>query len=390
MTSTSGKQDDLPAIVGGPAIRPQGPPDWPGCDPAVSAIVERALADGTWGKYHGPHSAQLAERLAEYHACEHVALCASGTAAVELALRGLKAGDGDEVVLAAYDFKGNFQTVLTVGATPVLIDVRADNWNLDADRLEAAIGPRTRAIIVSHLHGGVVDMPAVMEIARRHGIRVIDDACQMPGAEIAGRKAGTWGDVGVLSFGGSKLLSAGRGGALLTSDAEIVQRARLYSHRGNEAYPLSELQAAVLIPQLEQLDGRNELRRENVARLRDLMSDARGLKLFDNGPIDAAPGYYKLGLQYDAAPFDGLSRDEFAGAVRAEGIAMDAGFRGLHRIHSRRRFRAAGELRNADAADEMVLILHHPVLLGSDEDIAQVAAAIDKVRRHATIIRESI
>ncbi|MBT4863737.1 MAG: DegT/DnrJ/EryC1/StrS family aminotransferase [Planctomycetaceae bacterium] len=388
MTSASDNNGELPAIIGGAAVRPQGPPDWPGVDPAVSAAVESALADGTWGKYHGPHCSQLAERLAEYHQCEHAILCSSGTAAVELALRGLKVGAGDEVVLAAYDFKGNFQDVLTVGAVPVLVDVFADNSNLDPDGLEEAIGPKTRAIIASHLHGGVVPMSDVMQIARRHGVPVIEDACQMPGAVIEGRIAGTVGDVGIHSCGGSKLLSAGRGGALVTNDAELVQRVRLYSHRGNEAYPLSELQAVALLPQLDQLDVRNAQRQRNADRLRQLLADQTGLAALDNSGTTALPGYYKFGFTYDVGAFSGLSRESFADSMRAEGIAVDPGFRALHRIHSRRRFRTVGDLHNAERSDECVLTLHHPFLLGSDEDIEQIVIAIDKIRRHATMIQQ--
>lgn len=388
MAIENSTSDNLPAILGGTPVCPGGPPDWPGLDPAVSSAVQRALADGTWGKYHGPHCEELAVRLAESQACEHAVLCSSGTVAVELALRGLKVGPGDEVVLAAYDFKGNFQDVLAVNATPVLIDVHPDNWNLDPSRLEAAIGPKTKAIIATHLHGGVVSMSEVMEIAHRHGVPVIEDACQMPGATIEGRPAGTAGDVGVHSFGGSKLLSAGRGGAFVTDDADVVQRARLYSQRGNEAYPLSELQAAALLPQLEQLDQRNTRRLENVMWLCKLLANRPGIAPFDNGNIAATPGYYKLGLKYDASAFDNLSRDIFSEAMRKEGIAVDAGFRALHRIHSRRRFRAVGELTNAERAEECVLTLHHPLLLGNRQDMEQIVTAIDKIRQQATMIQE--
>lgn len=385
--SADHRSPDLPAILGGTPVRPQGPPDWPCDDPAVAEALHRALAERSWGKYHGPNCPELARRLGDYHGGKHVVLCCSGTAAVELALRGLKVGSGDEVVLAAYDFKGNFQNVLTVGAKPVLVDVHPDNGNLDVSQLPAAISAPTKAIIVSHLHGGVVPMPAVMEVARQHGLAVIEDACQMPGAVIDGRLAGTWGDVGVLSFGGSKLLSAGRGGALLTNDENIVQRARLYSHRGNESYPLSELQAAVLLPQLQQLDDRNRRRSGNVSLLCDLLAEQQGIVAFRNrrlGESDAnqhtSPGYYKVGFRYDPAEFGGLSRDEFARSLRAEGIAMDAGFRALHLIHSARRYRTVGELPHATAADRNVLTLHHPVLLGTEDDIRQIAEAVDKVR----------
>jgi len=389
MNSNRSQSSDFPALLGGEAIRSAGPPDWPPDDPKVDEALRRLIARRSWGKYHGEACERLTNVLAAYQESEQILLCSSGTVAVELALRGLMVGRGDEVVLAAYDFKGNFMNVVALGARPVLIDIDPANGNLDPNELEAAVSKETRAIIVSHLHGGIVPMPRVMELAAAHGIPVIEDACQMPGALVHARKAGTWGDVGVLSFGGSKLLSAGRGGALITNRPEICQRARLYSHRGNDAYPLSELQAAVLLPQLDQLDERNRLRSEHAALLQSLLSSRPGLLPFQNPPSQSAPGFYKLGISYDPEMFDGLPRDLFAAAMRAEGVALDAGFRALHRIHGARRYRQIGELANAGTADDRVLTLHHPVLLGERTDIVQVVDALDKVRRHAKMIRES-
>lgn len=381
---------EMPALLGGSPVRPEGPPEWPFDDPAVADALAEAVRERTWGKYHGPNCEELARRLGAYHGCAHVILCSSGTAAVELALRGLKVGPGDEVILAAYDFKGNFQDVLVLGATPVLVDIDPENWNLDPTKLAGAFSERTKAILVSHLHGGVVPMPIVVEIAQTHGIPVIEDACQMPGATICGQMAGIWGDVGVLSFGGSKLLSAGRGGALFTNNAEIAQRVRLYTQRGNEAYPLSELQAAVVRPQLEQLDARNLRRAKNAELLCHELARRPGLAPFRNSALESQPGYYKLGLKYDPAAFEGLSRDGFSQAMRAEGIALDPGFRSLHRIHSRRRFRAAGSLAEADVADENVLTLHHPVLLCDRDAIGQIVQALDKIQQSARILRDQL
>lgn len=380
---------DLPAILGGTPICPGGPPDWPFPDRDVEARVCAALSDGSWGKYHGPHVAALSELLQAFHRCEHVILCASGTAAVELALRGLGVGAGDEVLLAAYDFEGNFKDVLALGAVPVLVDVRADNWNIDAARIGAAAGPRSKAIIVSHLHGGVVDMPDVIQIARERGLGVIEDAAQMPGARIYGRTAGTWGDAGILSFGGSKLVSAGRGGAVLTSRLDVAQRIRLYNRRGNEAYPLSELQAAAIIPQWARVDAANAQRLSAVRWLSTRLEGRSGLNPFCNPSSDSLPGYYKLGFQYDSGALAGLARDAFAAAVRAEGIALDAGFRALHATHSEKRFRRVDELSNATRADAGVLTLHHPILLGTEQDLAQVVAAIGRVSQHAAEIRDA-
>ena len=391
---TNSSDQDLPAILGGLPIRGDGPPDWPTTDPTIQTALQTAIDHRLWGKYHATACDELSNLLAKYLGTESVLLCSSGAVAIELALRGLGIKPGDEVVMAAYDFKGNFQDVLAVGATPVLVDIDPKNWNLDPTQLDAAITEKTAAIIVSHLHGGFVPMYEAADAIDRHGIPVIEDACQVPGATIHGCPAGNNGDVGVFSFGGSKLMTSGRGGCLF-GDPGIIQRARLYATRGNDAYPLSEFQAAILVPQLEQLDERNRTRDTNAQFLIRELDQREGLLPFQNRevehlPYGSQPVYYKLGLQYDPAAFDGLSRDVFARAVRAEGIALDPGFRALHKIHGRRRFRSHGELPNATDADARVVTLHHPILLGNHDDMCQILDAIEKIRRHAKMIRQRL
>lgn len=384
-TSTSAS---VPAILGGPPVRPQGPPGWPINDADVLAALQAAFHDGSWGKYHGTYVERLEQHLAEYHAVPHVLTCGSGTFAVELALRALKVGSGHEVVMAAYDYPGNFLNIHAVGAMPVLVDVDPTDWNMSAEDLKPAIGPATRAIIATHLHGGVVPMRKIMVVAIEHGVPVIEDAAQMPGAIIQGRPAGTWGDIGILSFGGSKLLTAGRGGALLTRHADVHQRARTWLHRGNHICPLSELQAAVLLPQLEKLDTRNQQRTRNVAALCQRLREIPGMRSCASTLPDSTPGYYKLGFQFDAIRF-GVSRERFVAAVHAEGIAFDEGFRALHMGRSPSRFRAAGELVIAEYAHHNTVLLHHPALLGSEREINEIAAAVEKVYANAGRLRDS-
>jgi dTDP-4-amino-4,6-dideoxygalactose transaminase len=376
----------LPALLGGTPIRPEGPPDWPPADEAVRLAMEAAFRDGSWGKYHGGNVEHLETRLSELFGVPHVLTCASGTFAVEAALRALRIGAGDEVVLAGYDYPGNFLCVHAVGARPVLIDVEPGNWNLAPQRLVEAIGPLTRAVIVSHLHGGLVPIREVMAICGERGVAVLEDAAQAPGAEVEGRCAGTLGDVGVFSFGGSKLLAAGRGGVLITRAPDVYQRARLVLGRGNNLLcPLSELQAAVLLPQLDALPERHRRRQQAVARLRKLLEGLPGLRLLDNR-VDGSPAYYKVGLQYDQSAF-GLPRDRLVVAVRAEGIALDEGFRALHAGRSASRWRAGGPLDEVARAHRGMLILHHPVLLLGDEGVAQVAEALWRVHAHVEQLR---
>ena len=383
---TTSVDAELPAILGGEPICPAGPPAWPPAWEEVSLALQQSLAESSWGLYHGPNTRLLTERLAAYHEVEFVELCCSGTFAIELALRALQVGAGDEVIMAGYDFIGNFNDIVAVGARPVLIDLNPQNWNLDPELIAEAISPATRAILVSHLHGGVVPMSRVVSIAREHGLAVIEDACQMPGALIEGRKAGTWGDIGVISFGGGKLLSAGRGGALLTSSPEIKQRVQIYCNRGNHAYPLSELQATVLLPQLEKLDQRNQERATNVAKLANQLRIITGLRILDNQVSSAFPGYYKLGFQYDPSGFGGLSRERFVQAAQAEGVAFNSGFRALHLCRSARRLRQLGDLTAAAQADAHMLVLHHPVLLGDKEAIDQIMQCLYRLKNWAEVI----
>jgi dTDP-4-amino-4,6-dideoxygalactose transaminase len=348
----------------------------------VLAALEAAYRDGSWGKYYGVYVERLEAKLAEYHGLPFALTCGSGTFAVELALRALKIGAGHEVILSAYDYPGNFLNIHAVGAMPVLVDVDAENWNLSASRLAHAIGPATKAILVSHLHGGVVPMREVTALAAERGIAVIEDAAQMPGALIQSRKAGAWGDIGILSFGGSKLLTAGRGGALVTQHAGIHQRARTWLNRGNHLCPLSELQAAVLLPQLGKLDTQNATRARNVALLRDSLRTIPGIAPFRNHCEETEPGYYKLGIQLDYVRF-GLLRERFLDAVRAEGIAVDTGFNALHVGRSPNRFRRVGDLAEAERAHHQTVVLHHPVLLGTPADVEEVALAIAKIYANA-------
>jgi perosamine synthetase len=299
-------------------------------------------------------------------------------------LRSLGVGPGNEVVMAAYDYEPNFLTIHAIGARPVLIDVSPNNWNFDPAHLPSAITPQSKAILCSHLHGGIVPMREVMEIARKHRIGVVEDACQASGAIVQGKLAGTWGEVGVLSFGGTKLLSAGRGGALLFSDSQLHQRAKVWLHRGLQQWaPLSELQAAALRPQLRKLQSRTNTRWERVREMLDkenALASVPGIAAFTNSVSDSVPAFYKVGFQFTPSAF-GLSRELFVKAVRAEGIAFDTGFKALHVGRSPSRFRAIGSLTHATSAHECCVALHHPVLGETAKDVWQVADAVTKVYR---------
>jgi dTDP-4-amino-4,6-dideoxygalactose transaminase len=381
---------------GGSPAFPQGPPRWPLPDVDVAAALAATAEDGSWGRYEGPHAERLLTALRASLASEHVYLCCSGTFAVELALRMLRVGPGDEVILAGYDFAGNFRAVEAVGATPVLVDIVPNRWHVDVEQLDAVAAPQMKAVLVSHLHGVVAPMREIVALAQQRGWSVVEDACQVSGAVVDGRPAGTWGHVGTLSFGGSKLLTAGRGGAVITSDATLLQRAKVFCEQGNHAYPLSELQAAVLPPQIGKLNERTEQRCAAVERIRTAYNDnvkltdaARLVPCESPGPSDL-PAYYKMGwlvdVPGDAPDFNRTARlrDRLVAALQAEGIGIDAGFRGFGR-RSEARCRKVGDLRHARQAAAGTLVLHHPVLLSGEaiteqlgRTIAEVASAVLK------------
>jgi perosamine synthetase len=263
--------------------------------------------------------------------------------------------------MAAYDYESNFLTVHSLGARPVLVDVDPHNWNLDPTRLEAAFGPHTKAVVCSHLHGGLVPMRAVMELdSRWRGMGVVEDAAQAAGAVVQGQPAGTWGGRGGRSVSaGRSCFRLGRGGAILVRDPHLFQRARVWLHRGAPTVGSAERTPGRRgpAPTGETLAAATAHRVENVRALIHLMGqvyetipsgntnlETRAVRETDMpltvvpclvsftnpAAADSIPAYYKVGFRFDASAF-GLTRDLFVRALRAEGVAFDPGFNAFAR-----------------------------------------------------------
>jgi perosamine synthetase len=373
--------DDRLALFGGTPFRAGGPIDRRINRPEIEEALQQAYRDGDWHRYHGKNCERLREALAAYHGVPHVELCCSGTAALEIALQGVNIKRGDEVLVSGYDFKGIVSSVMAVGATPVVVDLEIESLAPTRMVLSEKATERTKAVVVSHLHGSAAWIDSIMDWAKESGIAVIEDACQSPGAMIAGKRAGTWGDVGVLSFGGSKLLTAGRGGTLLTSDSRIAQRMKLHCERGNHAFPLSELQAAVLLPQLATLDEENRIRATAVERITlSLATEKDSWTPTNASRPHVEPAYYKLGLFPPVVgQWDDVSREAIAAALRAEGVAIDEGFRSVPDLFAKSRYRAVGDLHASLFCGKRMLVLHHPVLSSGREELDLVVQALKKV-----------
>lgn len=256
----------------------------PELDAAIGEVMTNAAFIG------GPKVKALEEAIAEYCGTEHAVACANGTDALFLIMAALGIGRGDEVITTPFTFWATVECIVHVGATPVFVDIEPGTYNMDVTQIEAAITERTKAIMPVHIFGQCVDMDPLLEIANRHGLVVIEDACQAIGATYKGARAGSLARAAAFSFFPSKNLGcAGDGGIITTDDAELAASARkLASHGTSKKYfhdafgtnsRLDALQAAILLVKLPHLDRWNAERRAAAAVYDELLADVPGLEL---------------------------------------------------------------------------------------------------------------
>jgi len=227
----------------------------------------------------GPRQVEFERAVCRFIGCRHACAVSSGTAALHLAMIGHDIGPGDEVITSSFSFIASANCVLYVGARVVFAEIDPDTWNLDPDAVEAAITPRTKAIIPVHIFGQPCPMDRIMEIAEKHHLPVIEDSCEAIGASFEGRKVGTIGRCGTFAFYPNKQITTGEGGMLITDDADLDALARSLRNQGRAAkstwlaherlgynYRMSELHAALGVAQMERID---EIihNRERVAKL---------------------------------------------------------------------------------------------------------------------------
>jgi perosamine synthetase len=229
----------------------------------------------------GRRTTELEEAWASYCGVRHAVMMANGTVALEAILRGLGIGHGDEVITVSFTFNATVSAILQVGARPVFVDVRGDDFAMDPDAVEARITPRTRAILPVHLYGLMADMDPLVEIADRHGVRIVEDAAQAHGATHRGRRAGHFGPA-MFSLYATKNLMTGEGGFATTDDDDLAEQLRLYRNHGMRVryhhdelgtnFKPTDLAAALGLAQLARLDERTERRRRNAARLTEALA----------------------------------------------------------------------------------------------------------------------
>ena len=333
-----------------------------------------AMASGALAQ--GPRVKEFEEAFAAFIGAQHAVATSSGTTALHLALLGYGIGEGDEVITVPFTFIASANSVLYTGARPVFVDIDARDFTIDVGQVEAAITPRTKAIMPVSLYGQPADMPAIVDIAERHGLAVVEDACQAHGAGIRDRRSGTWG-AGTFSFYPTKNMTTGEGGMLTTDDGELADRVRLLREHGMKVryhhdvvgynFRMTDLAASIGLAQLPKLAGYNERRRAIAARY-----DAELRGVVTPSVRDGVTHVYH---QYTIRV---KSRDDFAERLRERGVGSAIYY--PIPVHRQKPFLALGYGNEAlpvtdRLTDQVLSIPVHPSL--SDDEVGAVIEAVN-------------
>ncbi len=361
-------------------------------DEELLAAGRDVLASGWWSM--GPRVAELERQFAELTGASRALAVANGTAALHLALLAVGCREGDEVILPSLNFVAAANVVALVGATPVFCDVVGPHdLNLDVADLEAAITPRTKAIIALHYAGYACDLDAVLDVADRNDIVVVEDAAHAPGARLHGQALGTFGAIGCFSFFANKNVPVGEGGMVVTSSDELGEQLALLRshgmttltwqrHTGHASsydvvqpglnYRLDELRAAIATVQLGRLGDVNDARRRHALRYRELLEGVEGITLpFEPDGGESISAHH---LVVALVP-EGLSRDDVRERMREAGIQTSVHYPPIHRFSAYADLGSRRELpRTDDVAARIVTLPLYPHM--SDDDIGLVASSL--------------
>jgi perosamine synthetase len=340
--------------------------------------------DSTWISSCGSYVDRFEVEFARFCGVRHAIACTNGTAAVHLALLALGLQPGDEVIVPTLTFVASANPVRYCGARVVLVDSESVTWNMDAQQIEAAITPRTRGIIAVHLYGHPMDMDAVLEIAERRGLWVLEDAAEAHGAAYRGRRVGSIGQVATFSFYGNKILTSGEGGMVVTDDSELAARVRQLKGQGQDPqrrywfpvlgynYRMTNVAAAIGLAQLERADWHLGRRREIAEWYREELADVEGLVL---SPEEhwARNAYWIFCALLDERRFG--SRDGVMAALAEAGIETRPFFFPLHTLPIYTHDRGSGGLPVAEDLGRRGINLPSSALLTRD-DVARVSGQL--------------
>lgn len=392
------------AINGGSPTKTKHFPCWPMHTEREMENLKEVLESNNWWRMTGTKVEKFEKDFAKYHNAKHCICVTNGTHAIELALAALEIGAGDEVIIPAFTFISTATAPIYSDVVPVPVDVDPDTFCMAPEAFEKAITPRTKAVIPVHMAGHACDMDKICEIARKHGLKIIEDAAHAHGAEWEKRKIGTFGDVATFSFQNGKIVTCGEGGAVITNNDELYKKAylmhgvgrpkndRVYEHLvlGNN-YRMNEFQAAILIAQLERLEELSIRRQKNAVLLNNLIKNIKGIVPQAENEKVTFNTHYMYMFYFDKNQFGGISRQQFVDALIGEGIPAfiaypvvskttffaECNFRG--HIQNLIDYKSL-KLPNAEKIADEVVWLPHFTLLGDEQDVAEIVQAITKIQ----------
>ncbi len=327
------------AINGGSPIKTTPFPRWPVWNQHEINNLREVVESGKWGAMHGDKVKTFTEKFASYHQAKHGVCVNSGTIALSVALKSVGIGAGDEVILPAYTFVASATAILDVGAIPVFVDIDPETYNIDIDSIEQAITEKTAGIMPVHFGGRPADMDRMLAIAKKHNLKIIEDAAQAWGSEWNNQKVGAIGDAGGFSFQSSKNITSAEGGIVLTNDDETAKFCRSYANCGRveggvwyEHYYLggnfrmTEFQAAVLLAQFDRYPGLKQKRESNAQYLTEHLSQIEGIEVLSANPKITSNSYHLFIWRYKKEYFNNIPKSKFIEALQKEGLIVSAGY----------------------------------------------------------------
>jgi perosamine synthetase len=419
VSCSTGMASEIPALLGGQAIRTKAWPEWPMWNPETDEeLILKVMRSGVWSR--ADVVAEFEKKWAQIIGAKRCLAVVNGTNALITAMVQLGIGAGDEVLLPPYTFIASAQAILQTGAVPVFVDIDPDTFQIDPDKIEEKITSRTIAIMPVHILGLPADMIKIMAIAKKHNLLVVEDACQAWLAEIDNRKVGTFGNAGCFSFQNSKNIPMGEGGAIVSDDEAFMDRCYSYHNYGNpygsiigevgsgtvipgNKLRITEYQAAIGLAQVARLEDQTTIRNNNAEYLRSRIKDIPGILPYKFSDKVTRAAFHIFPFRYKSNYFNGLSREGFLKALQAEGIPCSGGYSPLNKMpYLENTFKSQNFKlmypgnsldyksymeRNQCPVDDQVckeaVWFMQNILLGTKSDMDDIAAAIEKIHKNA-------
>lgn len=404
------------ALKGGEPVRREPFPEWPVCNQQELEAVTSVIKSGNWFRARGHMVDDFEAEFAQFQKASYAIAVTNGSHAIEVALAALDIGPGDEVIVPDYTFMATASAVLYSNAVPIFVDVDEKTFCIDPKKVEDAITERTKAIIPVHFAGHPANLDALDRIVSQHRLNWIEDSAHAHGAEWNGKKIGTFANLGTFSMQASKTMTAGEGGAIITNDKTLAEECASIANCGRRKgehnyrhfrlasnYRMTELQAAILRVQLRRLPEHLDLRNKNARYLTEQLQSIPGIITQQRDSRVTIQGLYLYPFLYEEEHFEGLPRDMFARALKAEGMPVERAYPALHEVEmfTERRFRPRGcpvdcpyyqgrfQLNPEDfpvssrLSRQMVWISHR-ALLGNTSDMDTIVEAIWKIKRNCS------